>query len=106
MLLATAGTGLLVMVVVTSVRVARRRLRYESWHLLHLYAYLGVGLALPHQIWTGADFIASAVGPGVLVDALRRGAGRRPRLPARGPARGAPCGTGWSSPGSSRRRRA
>jgi predicted ferric reductase len=59
MLLATAGTAALVMVVVTSVRAARRRLRYESWHLLHLYAYLGVGLALPHQLWTGADFTAS-----------------------------------------------
>ncbi|MET7403638.1 ferredoxin reductase family protein [Dactylosporangium sp. NPDC005572] len=60
MLLATAGTLLLVLVVVTSVRAARRRLRYESWHLLHLYAYLGVGLALPHQIWTGTDFVGSA----------------------------------------------
>jgi predicted ferric reductase len=59
MLLATAGTLALVMVVVTSVRAARRRLRYESWHLLHLYAYAGVGLALPHQLWTGADFIGS-----------------------------------------------
>ncbi|BFU44401.1 ferric reductase-like transmembrane domain-containing protein [Krasilnikovia sp. MM14-A1004] len=60
MLLAGAATGLLIMVVVTSVRAARRRLRYESWHLLHLYAYLGVGLALPHQLWTGADFVGSA----------------------------------------------
>jgi predicted ferric reductase len=60
MLLAAAGTLLLVMVVVTSLRAARRRLRYESWHLLHLYAYLGAGLALPHQLWTGADFTASA----------------------------------------------
>lgn len=59
MLLAVAGTACLVMVVVTSVRAARRRLRYESWHLLHLYAYLGVGLALPHQLWTGQDFLAS-----------------------------------------------
>ena len=59
MLLATAGTALLVMVVVTSLRAARRRLRYESWHLLHLYAYLGVGLALPHQLWTGTDFLSS-----------------------------------------------
>jgi predicted ferric reductase len=59
MLLATAGTLLLVMVVVTSIRMARRTLRYESWHLLHLYAYLGVGLALPHQIWTGTDFVSS-----------------------------------------------
>ncbi|WP_189081481.1 ferredoxin reductase family protein [Mangrovihabitans endophyticus] len=59
MLLATLGFAALVMVVVTSVRAARRRLRYESWHLLHLYAYLGAGLALPHQLWTGADFVSS-----------------------------------------------
>ncbi len=59
MLLATAGTVCLVMVVVTSIKAARRRLRYESWHLLHLYAYLGVGLALPHQLWTGQQFTSS-----------------------------------------------
>ncbi len=59
MLLALGGTAALVMVVVTSVRAARRRLRYESWHLMHLYAYLGVGLALPHQLWTGTDFNGS-----------------------------------------------
>ena len=47
------------MVVITSVKAARRRLRYESWHLLHLYAYLGVGLALPHQLWTGQEFLQS-----------------------------------------------
>ena len=59
MLLAVAGTVCLVMVVVTSVRAARRRLRYESWHLLHLYGYLGAGLALPHQLWTGQEFLTS-----------------------------------------------
>lgn len=59
MLLALAGTAALVMVVVTSVRRARRRLRYESWHLIHLYGYLGAGLALPHQLWTGTDFLSS-----------------------------------------------
>ncbi len=59
MLLALAGTAALVMVVVTSVRKARRRLRYESWHLIHLYGYLGAGLALPHQLWTGTDFLSS-----------------------------------------------
>jgi predicted ferric reductase len=58
-LLSVAGTVCLVMVVVTSVKKARRRLRYESWHLLHLYGYLGVGLALPHQLWTGEDFLLS-----------------------------------------------
>lgn len=59
MLLAVAATGALVMVTVTSVRKARRALRYEAWHLLHLYAYLGVGLALPHQLWTGQELLSS-----------------------------------------------
>lgn len=59
MLLATAGTAALIAVVVSSIRAARRRLRYESWHLLHLYAYVGAFLALPHQLWTGADFLFS-----------------------------------------------
>lgn len=62
MLLAVAGTVALTMVVVTSVRRARARLRYETWHLLHLYAYLGVGLALPHQLWTGQDFVGNLAG--------------------------------------------
>ena len=59
MLLAAAGTLCLVLVVGTSIRAARRRIRYESWHLLHLYAYLGVGLALPHQLWTGHELMSS-----------------------------------------------
>ncbi|HET8601601.1 MAG TPA: ferredoxin reductase family protein [Segeticoccus sp.] len=59
MLLAAAGTVCLFLVVGTSLRRARLRLRYESWHLLHLYAYLGVGLALPHQLWTGQQFTGS-----------------------------------------------
>jgi predicted ferric reductase len=59
MLLAVGGTAALCMVVVTSLRRARRRLRYESWHLIHLYGYLGAGLALPHQLWTGQDFVGS-----------------------------------------------
>ncbi len=58
-LLAAGGTVALCLTVVTSVKAARRRLRYESWHLLHLYAYLGAGLALPHQLWSGQDFTSS-----------------------------------------------
>ena len=61
MLLALAGALLLVLVTITSIRKARRKLRYESWHLLHLYAYLGVGLALPHQLWTGQEFLSSTL---------------------------------------------
>ncbi len=59
MLIALAGTLAIVMVALTSIKAARRRLRYESWHLLHLYAYLGAGLALPHQLWTGQEFLLS-----------------------------------------------
>ena len=60
MLLAVAGTVALCLVVATSVRRARARLRYESWHLIHLYGYLGAGLVLPHQLWTGQEFLTSA----------------------------------------------
>ena len=54
MLLASIGTFMIiVVVVVTSIRAARTRLRYASWHLIHLYAYLGMALALPLQIFDG-----------------------------------------------------
>jgi ferredoxin-NADP reductase len=36
-------------------------MRYESWHLIHLYAYLGVGLAVPHEVWTGTEFTGSRI---------------------------------------------
>ena len=55
-LFATVGTVMLIGVVVTSIRWARKRLRYEAWHLLHLYSYLGMGLALPHQLFDGMHF--------------------------------------------------
>ena len=53
---AFAALAALILVVVTSVRGVRRRMRYESWHLLHLYAYLGVAFALPHELVLGSDF--------------------------------------------------
>lgn len=59
--IAAAGTALLVMIAVLSVRTAGRRPRHGSSDLLHLCAYLGAALALPHQLWTGTDFIASPV---------------------------------------------
>lgn len=60
-LMATAALGLFVLVGVTSARAARRRLRYETWHLLHLYTYLAVALAFAHQFATGADFTDARV---------------------------------------------
>jgi predicted ferric reductase len=43
-----------------SVRYARRRLAYETWHFIHLYSYLAVLLAFSHQIATGQTFVGSA----------------------------------------------
>ena len=63
MLLAVGATLMLSLVVVTSIKKARATLRYESWHLIHLYAYLGVGLSIPHEVWTGADFTLLARSP-------------------------------------------
>jgi predicted ferric reductase len=53
---ALAGMGLFVAVAVSSMRAARRRLSYETWHGIHLYAYLAVALTFAHQLVVGADF--------------------------------------------------
>lgn len=55
----TIAFFLLVLIGVTSARAARRRLRYESWHLMHLLAYLAVVLGFLHQVTVGQDFIRS-----------------------------------------------
>jgi len=56
-LAAAVGFGLLVMAGVTSIRIARRRLKYETWWIVHLYTYLALALAFAHQIVTGGSFI-------------------------------------------------
>src|ERR1700736_2374749 len=60
-LMATADTGLLVMVAVTSLRMARRRLTRETWRFLHLYAYLALALAFGHELAVGTDFTDDAI---------------------------------------------
>ena len=92
MLLATAGTLLILLVVVTSIRRARRRLRYESWHLLHLYAYLGVGPRPPPPAVDGRGLPVLPARHGVLVDAVGDRGGVGARVPDRAAARavGAP----------------
>lgn len=54
---ALAGLAILLAVSVSSIAVARRRLRYETWYFVHLYAYLGVALAFSHQLATGTAFV-------------------------------------------------
>ena len=55
-LMATVATGLFLLVGVTSARAARRRLQYETWHLIHFYTYLAIGLSFAHEFSTGTDF--------------------------------------------------
>src|SRR3954466_4133265 len=56
-LAATVAGLLLVGVGISSVRAARKRLRYETWYYVHFYTYLAVALAFSHQFATGADFM-------------------------------------------------
>ena len=57
MITATAGTALLIAVVVTSVVVVRRRLGYEVWYAVHLATYAGIALGYFHQIPTGNELV-------------------------------------------------
>jgi predicted ferric reductase len=61
---ATAGLVALIGVAITSAVAVRRRLRYETWYFVHLYAYLGVALAFSHQLATGTDFVGDAAARG------------------------------------------
>lgn len=63
-LMATAATGLLIMVAVTSLRKMRRRLTWETWRFLHLYAYLAIALAFGHELAVGTDFADDAIARG------------------------------------------
>ena len=58
-LMASVAGLLFVGIGVVSARVARRRMRYETWYYLHLYTYLAVALAFSHQFATGADFLTN-----------------------------------------------
>ena len=59
--MATVGYFLLLGVGLTSLRAARRRLRYETWYYLHLYTYLAIALAFSHQFANGAAFVDNAI---------------------------------------------
>lgn len=52
-LLVTAG--------VTSAKIARKRLKHETWWMVHLTLYLALGLAFFHQIHIGVMFLTSPV---------------------------------------------
>jgi predicted ferric reductase len=56
-LAATAGAILLFAAGISSYRLARRRMAYETWWSVHLYTYLALFLSFSHQVDTGASFV-------------------------------------------------
>jgi len=61
MLTATIALILMIAVVVSSIQIARKRLSYEAWWLIHLLSYASVFLAIPHQISTGSDIAGKPI---------------------------------------------
>jgi predicted ferric reductase len=55
-LMAWVGFVMFLAVGVTSVRIARRKLKRQTWYFIHLYAYLAVALTFAHQLAIGTDF--------------------------------------------------
>jgi predicted ferric reductase len=63
-LMAVVSGALFGLVAITSIKAARRKLSYETWYGLHLYAYLAVALGFLHQVFVGADFIHDPIAVG------------------------------------------
>lgn len=59
-LLGMCAAATIVVVAAVSTRQVRRRLRYETWHALHLLVYLALGLAFVHQLLETTTFKSSA----------------------------------------------
>ena len=57
MLPASAGFVVMIALGVMSARVIRRRMRYETWWVAHLYFYIAVALAFAHQIVLSPLFV-------------------------------------------------
>jgi predicted ferric reductase len=66
-LMALVSAGLFGAVAISSIRKARRRLSYETWYGIHLYAYLAIALGFLHQLFVGADFIHDPIAVGYWV---------------------------------------
>jgi predicted ferric reductase len=61
MVTATIGTGIMILVVLSSITIARRRMRYESWYFVHFTVYAGIALGYLHQLPTGNEFVVHPV---------------------------------------------
>jgi predicted ferric reductase len=57
MLAATVGLALMVAAGVASIGALRRRMRRETWWVLHLYMYLALALSFAHVLALGPSFV-------------------------------------------------
>ncbi|MFJ3034978.1 ferric reductase-like transmembrane domain-containing protein [Curtobacterium pusillum] len=57
---ATVATAMFVAVAVMSARAARRRMRYETWHAIHLGTYVAIALSFVHEL-AGPDLAGRPV---------------------------------------------
>ena len=57
MITATVGTALMLLVVISSIKLARSALPYQWWYAVHLTAYAAIALAWFHQIPTGNELV-------------------------------------------------
>ncbi len=56
-LIATIGLGIMCFIGVISLRAIRRRLRRETWWMIHLYMYLALALSFAHVLALGPSFV-------------------------------------------------
>jgi len=61
MVTAWVGTAMIVLVVVSSIVIVRRRMSYEWWYGVHFLSYAGIALAWFHQIPTGNELVVDPV---------------------------------------------
>ncbi|GAB3746532.1 ferredoxin reductase family protein [Amycolatopsis oliviviridis] len=58
---AVVAFALIVLVGGVSARFVRRRMSYETWHFIHLYAYAAVVLGFGHQVMLGKSFASGGI---------------------------------------------
>jgi predicted ferric reductase len=56
-LTATVGLGIMCAIGIVSIRAVRRRLRRETWWLVHLYMYLALAISFAHVLALGPSFV-------------------------------------------------
>lgn len=55
LLFATISLALMIAVVITSLNIARKKMSYEAWYIVHLLSYISVLAAVPHMFSMGSD---------------------------------------------------